>query len=58
MYLTFANGYERAPETFELLEGDRDAIEREIGVRLSRARLEAARCGAIDCWGWWVVSHS
>ena len=35
VYLTFAKAYERGPATYEMLESDRDAIEREIGHRLS-----------------------
>jgi hypothetical protein len=34
VYLTFAKSYDRGIETYEVLESDRDAIEREVGVRL------------------------
>ena len=32
--LTFAKSYDRGNETYDLLESDRDAIEREVGVTL------------------------
>ena len=38
VYLTFAKAYERGMEVYEVLEGDREAIEREIGHRLSWER--------------------
>jgi hypothetical protein len=38
VYLTFSKAYERGPEIFELLESDREAIEREIGAKLSWER--------------------
>ena len=34
VYLTFSKAYEYGPATYELLEGDRAAIERECGQRL------------------------
>ena len=34
VYLTFAKSYDRGSETYEMLESDRDAIEREVGARL------------------------
>lgn len=38
VYLTFANAYDRGPAIYELLEGDREALERELGFRLSWER--------------------
>jgi hypothetical protein len=38
VYLTFSKSYERGPEIYEALESDRDAIEREVGSRLSWER--------------------
>lgn len=32
VYLTFAKSYDRGNETYEALESDRDATEREVGV--------------------------
>lgn len=34
VYLRFAKAYDRATEISEILESDRDAIDREVGVRL------------------------
>jgi hypothetical protein len=34
VYLKFAKAYDRGPEISEILESDRDAIDREVGVRL------------------------
>jgi hypothetical protein len=34
VYLTFAKAYDRGSEIYEVLESDRDAIEREVGTRL------------------------
>jgi Domain of unknown function (DUF4268) len=34
VYLKFAKAYDRGPEISEVLESDRDAIDREVGVRL------------------------
>ena len=35
VYLTFAKAYDRAAEIYELLESDRESIEREIGSKIS-----------------------
>lgn len=35
VYLTFAKAFERGGEVYDLLESDRDAIEREMGVKLT-----------------------
>jgi hypothetical protein len=34
VYLKFAKAYDRGPEISEILESDRDAIDREVGARL------------------------
>jgi len=38
VYLTFQKGYDRASGIYELLEGDRESIEKEIGAKLSWER--------------------
>jgi len=38
VYLTFARAYERGPAVYDLLESDREAIEREVGAKLSWER--------------------
>lgn len=38
VYLTFAKAYERGPEIYEILESDREAIEREVGAKLTWER--------------------
>jgi len=34
VYLTFAKAYERGPDIYERLHADREAIERETGLKL------------------------
>lgn len=38
VYLTFQKGYDRASGVYDLLEGDRESIEREVGAKLSWER--------------------
>ena len=38
VYLTFAKAYEKGVSTYEQLESDRDAIEHEVGAKLSWER--------------------
>lgn len=40
VYLTFAKAYERAAEIADLLEADRDSIERELGASLTWDRVK------------------
>lgn len=40
VYLTFAKAYERAAEIADLLEADRESIERELGASLTWERLK------------------